>query len=204
MSQSVRDRGQQSIVDRMLEVVREDILQLTEEGVRRGSKIFGAAILAKSDLSLVAAATNGESENPLYHGEIACLNRFWSMPREKRPSSSDCHFLSTHEPCSLCLSAITWSGFDNFYYLFTYRDSRDEFEIPHDLKILSEVFGCEEGNYAASNAYWTSHSLIDLIRLGDDEQREARLRQVEDLREAYGKLSAEYQKRKALQDIPLK
>ena len=204
MSQSVRDRGQQTIVDRMLEVVREDILPLTEEGVRRGSKIFGAAILAKSDLSLVVAATNWESENPLFHGEISCINRFWSMPREKRPLSSDCLFLSTHEPCSLCLSAITWSGFDNFYYLFPYRDSRDQFGIPHDLEILREVFRCEEGNYAASNAYWTSYGLIDLIRQGDEDQQGACLRQVEVLRKAYGKLSVEYQKRKALQDIPLK
>ena len=204
MSQAVRHRGQESIIDRMLEVVREEILPLTEEGVGRGSKIFGAAILARTDLNLILAETNRESENPLYHGEIACLNRFWSIPRKERPAPSDCLFLSTHEPCSLCLSAITWSGFDNFYYLFPYRDSRDEFEIPHDLKILREVFRCEEGNYAATNAYWTSYSLIDLIRQGDEIRREARLRQVEDLREAYVKLSAKYQKRKALQDIPLR
>ena len=33
------------------------------------------------------------------------------------------YFLSSHEPCSLCLSAITFSGFDNFYYLFPYEST---------------------------------------------------------------------------------
>jgi len=33
-------------------------------------------------------------------------------------------------------SAITWTGFDNFYYLFSYTDTKDAFNIPHDLKIL--------------------------------------------------------------------
>ena len=56
-------------------------------------------------------------------------------------------FLATHEPCSLCLSAITWTGFDNFYYLFSHEDSRDSFAIPHDLKILKEVFTLDPGGY---------------------------------------------------------
>jgi hypothetical protein len=44
----------------------------------------------------------------------------------------------------MCLSAIAWSGFDNFYYLFSYEDTRDEFEIPHDRAILAEVFRCPD------------------------------------------------------------
>ena len=112
-----------------------------------GNKIFGAAILLKKDLSLVIAATNEETANPLFHGEISCLNKFWALPAEQRPDPKDCLFFSTHEPCSLCLSGITWSGFDNFYYLFSYEDSRDSFNIPHDLKILDEVFKCEKGEY---------------------------------------------------------
>ncbi len=115
--------------------MEHDLLPLTEQGVAQGNKVFGAAILRKSDLSLVVAGTDEETLNPLWnplwHGEISCLNRFWALP--KRPDPKDCLFLSSHEPCSLCLSAITWSGFDNFYYLVSYEDSRDAFKIPHDL-----------------------------------------------------------------------
>ncbi|MGO7718742.1 nucleoside deaminase, partial [Rhizobium johnstonii] len=44
----------------MLSVLEEDILPLTESGVSLGKKVFGAAILRKSDLSLVVAETNHE------------------------------------------------------------------------------------------------------------------------------------------------
>ena len=105
------------IVDRMLSVLKIEVLPLTKKSSDEGNKIFGAAILLKSDLSLVVAETNRETVNPLHHGEISCLNKFWALPNQQRPLPKECLFLSTHEPCSLCLSAITWSGFDNFYYL---------------------------------------------------------------------------------------
>jgi hypothetical protein len=54
----------------------------------------------------------------------------------------------------MCLSAIAWSGLDTFHFLFSYEDTRDEFEIPHDLSILAEVFRCPDGSYADANAYW--------------------------------------------------
>ena len=61
---------------RILDVIEQDIVPLTRAGVAAGNKLFGAAILRKSDLSLVIAATNAETENPLNHGEISTLNAF--------------------------------------------------------------------------------------------------------------------------------
>ena len=98
--------------------------------MERGDKVFSAAILRKSDLSLVIAGTNRETENPLFHGEVATLNAFYEMSAEGRPQTADCLLLSTLEPCSLCPSAITCAGFDNFHYLFGYGDTRDSFNIP--------------------------------------------------------------------------
>ena len=42
----------------------------------------------------------------------------------------------------------TWGGYDNFIYLFSYEDSRDSFNIGHDLKILKQVFKHDPGGYA--------------------------------------------------------
>jgi tRNA(Arg) A34 adenosine deaminase TadA len=147
------------LLGRFLDVIERDIVPATRSGVAEGNKIFGAALLRKSDLSLVLAETNNETENPLWHGEMHCLKRFYEQAPETRPSTADLIFLSTHEPCSLCLSAITWAGFDNFFYFFSHTDSRDRFAIPHDLRILQEVFDVAPGGYRAENAFWSSWSI---------------------------------------------
>ena len=138
-----------ALINRLFDVIENDIVPKTQAGVAAGNKIFGAAILRKSDFSLIIAETNNEIENPLWHGEMHAMKRFYELPKAERPDTKDCVFLSTHEPCSLCLSAITWAGFDNFHYFFSHEDSRDAFAIPHDLKILKEVFGLEPGGYRA-------------------------------------------------------
>lgn len=188
----------QTLALRLLDVIEHDIVPLTEAGVSQGNKLFGAAILRKSDLSLVIAGTNAETANPLFHGEIATLNAFYDLPFGDRPATSDCLFLSTHEPCSLCLSAITWAGFDNFFYFFGYEATRDAFNIPHDLRILSEVFRIENGDYARQNAFWTSRGLDELA--GADPTLLAR---IGALRARYDALSAVYQASKVDNDIPL-
>lgn len=190
-------------VDRLLDVLEFDILPLTREGVAHGNKIFGAAILKKSDGSLVVAATNRETANPLWHGEVACLNDYWAMPASTRPAPQACWFLSTHEPCSMCLSAITWSGFDSIHYFFSYEDSKVAFAIPHDLNILAEVFGLREGDYRRRNAFWESHRVEDAIVAGNPEKRAKRSARAAAIRAEYDALSARYQASKAENEIPL-
>ncbi|NGN43976.1 nucleoside deaminase [Mesorhizobium sp. CGMCC 1.15528] len=192
-----------SLINRLFDVIEDDIVPKTAEGVAHGNKLFGAAILRKADLSLVLAETNNEIENPLWHGEMHCLKRFYEMPKADRPDTKDCIFLSTHEPCSLCLSAITWTGFDNFYYLFSHEDSRDSFAIPHDLKILKEVFTLDPGGYNAENAYWKSFSLRKLLRELPEAERQTLEERVAKISARYDRLSGEYQDGKAENDIPL-
>ena len=192
-----------SLIDRLFDVIEDDIVPKTADGVARGNKLFGAAILRKDDRSLVLAETNNEMENPLWHGEVHCLKRFYEMPKADRPDTRDCIFVATHEPCSLCLSAITWTGFDNFYYLFSHEDLRDSFAIPHDLKILKEVFTLDPGGYNAENAYWKSYSLRKLVRDLPQAERERLEARASAIAARYDQLSGEYQDSKADNDIPL-
>jgi tRNA(Arg) A34 adenosine deaminase TadA len=190
-----------SLARRLLDVIDLDVLPLTEHGVAAGNKVFGAAILRKSDLSLVIAGTNDETDNPLLHGEINTLNQFYELTA--RPPTPELLFLSTHEPCTLCMSAITWAGFDNYYYFYSHEDSRDTFAIPHDLKILKEVFGLDPGGYRRTNAFWTAYSITDLIA-SEEEPLRAELRaQQQRIRDRYAALSDTYQESKGDNDIPL-
>ncbi len=192
-----------ALAARFLEVIEEEIVPKTHAGVAAGNKLFGAAILRKDDLSVVMADVNQETTNPLFHGEISTLNAYYRLPPESRPATRDCIFLSTHEPCPLCLAAITWAGFDNFTYLFGYEDTRDAFAIPHDLKILHEVFGVPDGGYRRDNAFWRCQSLAELIAEAQEEERAALTARVGALGETYAALSETYQAQKGGADIPL-
>lgn len=73
------------------------------------------------------------------------------------------------DPRALFLSAITWADFANFYKHYGYEDTPDAFNILHDLKILADVFGVENGDYRRRNGFWTSY---DLIALAGSENRD--------------------------------
>ena len=192
-----------AFVSRLLEIIEQDIVPKTQAGVAAGNKLFGAAILRKPDLSVVIAETNNELENPLWHGEVHALKRFYELPKADRPDTKDCIFLATHEPCSLCLSAITWTGFDNFYYLFSHEDSRDSFAIPHDLRILKEVFTLDPGGYNSQNAFWTGRSVRRMIEELPEPGRTELTARADALARRYDELSVAYQSGKQDNDIPL-
>ena len=101
------------------------------------------------------------------------------------------------------MSAITWAGFDNFYSFFSHEDSRDAFAIPHDLKILKEVFGLEPGGYRRSNAFWNSYFVADLVATEEEPLRAGLEAQAQRIRQAYQQLSDSYQSGKTDNSIPL-
>tara|TARA_Y100001960_G_C14285420_1_gene638924 strand:- start:58 stop:648 length:591 start_codon:yes stop_codon:yes gene_type:complete len=192
------------LLKRFLDVFRKNILPLTTEGVNLGNKIFGAAIIKKDDHSLVVAGSNNETENPLWHGEIHTLKKFYEIDKKMRPNENNCIFLSSHEPCSLCLSAITFSGFDNFYYLFPYEMTSNKFNIPHDLNILKEVFNINNGKYIKDNSYWKSYSITSLIDKLKDTNKEKLSDSFSEIKKLYIDLSKKYQSSKEKNSIPLK
>ena len=190
-------------LEKILNIFSKEVLPLTEKGVAKGSKVFGAAIIKKDDLSLVVAETNNEIENPLWHGEMHTIKKFYELDPNTRPKEKDCMFLSSHEPCSMCLSAITFSGFDNFYYLFSYTATNDEFNIPHDLNILKEVFKINDGEYNKENSYWKSQNINLFIENLHPSKKEKILSKLGEIKKKYQILSNQYQENKNGNSIPL-
>ena len=192
------------LLNRFLRAFKDEILPLTFEGVNSGNKIFGAAIINKNDHSLIVAGTNNETKNPLWHGEIHTLKKFYELDKKKRPDEKNCIFLSSHEPCSLCLSAITFAGFNNFYYLFPYESTSEEFKIPHDLNILKEVFNVTDGKYIKENSYWKSYAINNLIEQIKTNNKKKLMDAFDQIKKIYVDLSNKYQSSKGESSIPLK
>lgn len=205
-----------ALLQALLTTTEQRIIPLTSQGVRSGSKLFGAAILRRADLAPHTVATNNERVSPLLHGEINCIQEFFSPSSsssssspQPRPDPKDCVFFATHEPCSLCLSGITWAGFNEVYYLFTYEDSRDLFAIPHDIDILQEVFRVPAPGdtsetlgarplYNRTNKFFRARSLAELVeQVGGDEAERSRWRgEVARVKAMYKGLSDTYQEGK--------
>lgn len=205
--QRIIGKDKTAFLDRVLGVIENEVVPLTREGAAKGNKLFGGAILNKSDLSTVVVATNSETENPLLHGEITAINAFYAIPKDQRPPAGDTIFIATHEPCPLCLSGICWGGFDNFFYLFSYEDSRDEFGIPHDIRMLDSVFRCPEGTYNEKNIYWSAWGLPAMVASLPESQGSPLAQRITALRATYDGISEIYQEQKAAgtgADVPLK
>ena len=176
-----------ALITRLLDVIEQDIVPLTRQRTAVGCKVFGAAVLRSTDLSLVLAETNMEAFSPLWHGEVYAIKQFWEL--QGHPDPKDCLFLATHQPCCMCASAIAWSGFPTLYYLFGYEHTGRDFQIPHDQRMIRELFNCTAP--AEDSSYYRSHSLLGLIEaLPDPAPFKARFAALQTL---YAELSAAYQ-----------
>lgn len=125
----------------ILKAIKEELVPLTEKGVAAGNHLFGGLVLRADDLSPVVAGSNDRVTNPIYHGEIDTIRRFFAL--KDRPAPSKCIFVASHDPCSMCASAIAWAGFPELWVLFSYEDVEKAFGMPVDLTMYRELFGTD-------------------------------------------------------------
>ena len=84
------------------------------------------------------------------------------------------------------------------------HQTNEDFKIPHDLKILKEIFNISNGKYNTNNFYWTSYNLNKLInKLPKNEQKEMKVN-FNNIKFKYKNLSNKYQLNKKNNKIPLK
>ena len=176
--------------NRFCDVIENNIVPLTDQTTKIGCRVFGAAILKKSDLSLVLASTNHAAFSPLWHGEMYCIKQFFE--KQGHPDPSECIFISTHEPCCMCTAAIAWSGFKEVYYFFDYKSTNEDFNIPHDQKMIDDLFGCKEPNH--NNSYYKMYSLPTEIEKFSEKEKAAALKRYDTIGKKYAILSEQSQR----------
>jgi tRNA(Arg) A34 adenosine deaminase TadA len=186
-------------ISRLLSCIEDEILPLTILGVQNGNKVFGAAILQDdgADWPLVVARTNDETTSTLLHGEVNCLLAYSSSVNSTTacPRPGECIFLSTHEPCCMCISSIVWSGFNRVYYFFGYEETKNQ-GIPHDINIMHELWGVP--TYRRRNKFLSSASIIELVNAlpNDDSDKETFQQRIDNLLKVYDTLANQYHSKK--------
>ncbi|KAH8690453.1 cytidine deaminase-like protein [Talaromyces proteolyticus] len=218
MTDALKLHSPTALLDALCTCIEKDIHPLSTPAVAAGSKLFGAAILRKSDLSVVYADTNQERGSPLWHGETWTLKQFFEIPADQRPQVDGCLFLTTHEPCSLCLSAILWSGFDNFIYMYTYEETHHVFECNGDLDIFNDVFNVRQGEtgrqasldgklaqirpqYKLRSSRLVALSFAELLAAITDKMTQAEyLAKVSRVKTSYGRLSEAYRRNMSVEE----
>jgi len=90
-----------------------------------------------------------------------------------------------------------------FIICFRILATSDEFNIPHDLNILKEVFKINDGEYNKENSYWKSQNINLLIENLPSSKKENILKQLDEIKKKYQNLSNQYQENKDGNSIPL-
>jgi tRNA(adenine34) deaminase len=82
--------------------------QAIEEARRNPVYPFGAVIVRADTGEVLARGVNNSRENPILHGEIACMNDYVRLNGNKGWGQAVLY--TTGEPCSMCMSALVWAG----------------------------------------------------------------------------------------------
>lgn len=181
----------------MLGVIEKEILHVTRAAVSKGHKWFGAAILDGTTLDTVIANTNNELDCPLFHGEVYTIIEWSKMiPAEERGAAAKSSiFLSTHEPCCMCISSIVWSGFQKVYYLFPYSLTSAQ-GIPHDINTMHELWGVP--TYRKQSKFCSTACIMDMVdELPDSDEKTSLKERVDKLVSMYEEISDFYHTEKA-------
>jgi tRNA(Arg) A34 adenosine deaminase TadA len=107
------DRAALDLLSKLLGVLRGAALTATAAAVDAGDSPFGAAVLDAGQGHAVLHADANKiqsSRSPMAHGEVSTINSYFAT-QPPLPPPERTVFLSTHQPCSICLSSLAFSGF---------------------------------------------------------------------------------------------
>lgn len=160
---------------KILDVISNEILPLTESEVESGSGVLGGAILRADTMTSVMVGASSTAKDPLAHGEMDALTRFFNMP--VRPDPSELIFVATHEPCPMCAGAIAVAGFRE---LWVFNGVKDAAAYPANYRgseATRELYGVECAN--SDNAFFTKRYIRGAVEVADDDSLRAAVAEID-------------------------
>ncbi|MDR1943476.1 MAG: nucleoside deaminase [Synergistaceae bacterium] len=166
----------------LLEIIRDEILPLTESESTRGNLPSGSALLRADTLTSVMVGADNRVVNPLFHGDIDAINRFFKLP--VRPKTNELIFLATHDPCPMCASAIAWAGFKELWVFFD-RSNWEHDQTPRvERSMYRDLFGVDD--IRQDNPFFTRHSIRKTV--ATNPHREELQRMIDEIERRYAAL----------------
>jgi len=104
--------------------------------LREGNSGFGAVIIKGRDVFAKAHDTDKTSGDPTQHAE---MNVIRSAADKLGGDLSEWALVSTHEPCSMCSTAILWAGISEVAYGYPIQDAIEQGRKRIDIP-LKEIF----------------------------------------------------------------
>jgi tRNA(adenine34) deaminase len=83
-------------------------------GKQNAAYPFGAVITNSVSGTILSKGVNQTFQNPVLHGEMACINDYVSQQGNK--NWGNCILYTTGEPCPMCMSALIWAGIGGVVY----------------------------------------------------------------------------------------
>ena len=98
----------------------EVCVQLAQAAVKDGGAPYGAVIVDPEKNEIIVQGNNHASSNPIWHGEMDALNKLAGMVEKEGLTvyqvAPKLELYTSAEPCSMCMSALAWSGIGRVYY----------------------------------------------------------------------------------------
>ncbi len=95
-------------------------VQLAQAAVKSGGSPYGAVIVDPERNEIIVQGNNHASSNPIWHGEMDALNKLAGTLEKEGLTvyqvAPKLELYTSAEPCSMCMSALAWSGIGRVYY----------------------------------------------------------------------------------------
>lgn|SRR5690606_6338008 len=101
-------------------------IELAISAIEKGNTPFGAIVVKDGEIIAEAANETTSSTDPTAHAELSAIRK--AAKTLGRNDLSDCELYASGEPCTMCLSAIYYTGIKRVYVAY-FQDEANKYGL---------------------------------------------------------------------------